>query len=273
MKNRKSIIVVYVLIIVLVLINIFPFFNLFVNSFREHRQIIANPVIFNGFTFNNYPQAEQHAGLILGVLNSFVICSSTIVILLLLGILQAYAHTFIASKLGKIIGTIITVGYFIPPTAIVLNSYLMMQKLHLIGTRTSLIIIFVSIFTPITFIILTGYMKTVPQSIIESAKIDGAGHFRTCIKIITPLCGNVIVTLIILLFLWTYREYLWPITFLSKPAQRPIAVALSMFVTDRQFDFGALSAAVIVSLFPIMALYIFLKEKIMTGVAAGAVKG
>ncbi len=264
---------VYILIIALIIVNLYPVFNLTVNSFREHRIIIGNPILFNGLTTKNYPTAQMHADLIRGILNSILISCSTIVILVFLALLLSYAQTIIVNRVTKAVSSLITIGYFIPPTAIVLNSYLIIRNIGLIGTRIGLIIMYVAIYIPISFMLLSGFIKMIPASIKESATIDGAGHYRICFSIIAPLSSNMIVTLVILLFLWTYREYLWPIIFLSKPAQRPVAVALSMFTTDRQFDFGALSAAVVITIIPIMSLFIVLKEKIMAGVAAGAIKG
>ena len=271
--SRSNNTAAYIVLGLIILTNLFPVYNLAVNSFRLHRSIIANPVGIDGFTLENYSTAEQYAGLIRGVFNSAIICFGTILLLLTVAVPQAYAHVFIAPRIRKVIGTLVTTGYFVPPTAIVLNAYLIMRRLHLIGSRFGLILIFVALFTPISFIMLTGYMRSIPGEIFESARIDGASHIQICWKIAIPMVTNILVTLTILLFLWTYRDYLWPIIFLSKPAQRPLAVALSTFVSDRQFDFGALSAAVIVSLIPIVSLFIFLKDRIMSGMAAGAVKG
>ena len=87
------------------------------------------------------------------------------------------------------------------------------------------------------------------------------------------MCKPILVTMIILLFLWTYRDFMWPLTIMSRPEKRTIAVALSTFVGDRQLDMGAINAAVVISIIPILTVFIVLKDKIMSGMTAGAIKG
>lgn len=265
--------VVYGILWFIVAINLFPFFNLFLNSFRYHRAITIQPLAFDEFTKTNYIKAEEYGHLFRGLFNGVFISFCSIILLIITGTMSSYALTFIPNKATPFLHGLISLGYFVPPASIMLTVFLMYRNLRLLNTYTGIVLVYGAIFTAITMFILTGYMKSIPKSVIECAQIEGASHFRIYLWIVLPLSSPAIVTLIILLFLWTYRDYMWPLILMARPVKRTIAVALATFISDRYYDFGILSAAVIASLIPIMITYYFLKDKIMRGMAAGSVKG
>lgn len=265
--------IAFIILLIFASINLFPFFNLLLNSFRYHSEIVRLPLAFDRFTLGNYVTAQEHANLFRGLFNGIYISFCTIIVLMLLSTMNSYALTFIDNKYTNLIVIFLTFGYFIPPASLIINTFLTLRNLSLLNTYTGIILVFVALYIPISMILLMGHMKTIPRAIIESAKIDGANHYITCWKIILPLTKPMLVTLTILMLLWTYRDYMWPLILMARPEKRTIAVSLSMFVSDRQDDLGVMSAAVMVSLIPIMGTYIILKDKIMAGMAAGSVKG
>jgi raffinose/stachyose/melibiose transport system permease protein len=151
--------------------------------------------------------------------------------------------------------------------------YLVLKFLHLLNTYWGIILAYGAIYISIAVITISGFMKSIPNELIESAKIDGANHFRILWRVVFPLCQPIIATMVILLFLWTFREFIWPqILLKGTVAQRPIAVALASFVGERFIDYGQMSAAVVISVVPIMIVFIFMKDKIISGLSAGALK-
>ena len=266
-------IAVTIILVLIVFVNLFPFFNLLLNSLRGHRAIISRPLAFDQLSFSNYRTAEEYSHLMRGLFNGVWISFLTIVMLLLFGSSGAYALSFIPVRAALPVKVFLIFGYFIPPASILINGFLFLRDLHLLNSFLGLAMLYGGIFTSFTIIFLTGFMSSIPGAIIESSQIDGASHLQIYRSIVFPMLRSAFVTLTILLFLWTYREFMWPLVVMARPAKRTIAVSLSMFVSDRQMDFGVLSAAVVVSLVPIVALYAVLSEKIMSGMAAGSVKG
>lgn len=274
-KKKIGTMLVIVFLSLFCMVNLFPFINILLNSFRLHEDIIRQPLSldFSKYVFlYNYIFANKHADIFRSVFNGVLASFLTIISAVLLGTISAYALTFIKIKYSGVVMTFLVAGYFIPPGALTINAFLFLKDLHLLNSFAGLTLVFVSVNIPITLILLTGYMKTIPISIIEAAKVDGANHFVIFRRIVLPMCKPILVTLIILLFLWTYRDYMWPLTIMSRPAKRTIAVALSTFVGDRQLELGAMNAAVVISIIPIITAFIVLKDKIMSGMAAGAIK-
>lgn len=119
----------------------------------------------------------------------------TIVLLIIAGTMSAYALTFIKARANGTLAAVITLGYFIPPGSVQINAFLILKSLNLANSFAGIVVVYGFLFTPITMIILVGYMKTIPFAIIESATIDGADHFTAYWRIILPMVKSALVTL------------------------------------------------------------------------------
>lgn len=271
---RISRIIGIILLLLITLINLFPIVNLVLNSFRPNFSIVRQPLGLDNLSFSNYPIAQDFGNLTLGVLNGCIISGLTIVMLLLTGTLGAYALSFIELplKFRKVLKSAISIGYFIPQASILIPTFLTLGTFRLTNTYGGIVFVYCFLYMPITMIILTGYLGNIPKTIVEAAMIDGANPLVSFWRVVLPMSKSVLVSVVILVFLWTYNDFLWPLILMARPAKRTIAVALTMFYDDRQQDFGLLSAAVCISLIPIMSVYMILKEKIMSGMAAGSIK-
>lgn len=254
--------------------NLFPMLNLFINSFRSNSSIVLHPLGLDGLLLDNYPKAQEFGNLALGMLNGCLISGFTIIVLLLSGSMSAFALTFVnvSNRFRRFLRSLIALGYFIPPAAVLISTFLTLRFFSLTNSYIGIVLVYSFLFTPITLIILSGYMERIPRTVVEAASIDGANPIVCYWFIITPMAKSALVTLVILLFLWTYNDFMWPLILMARPAKRTIAVSLTMFYDDRQQDFGLLAAGVSLSLIPIMTVYLVLKERIMSGMAAGALK-
>jgi raffinose/stachyose/melibiose transport system permease protein len=263
----------YFFVILIVLINLFPFFSIALNSFRNYEEILSKPIGFGPLSLKNYVKAEQTAHLLRALLNGIVISFASILLIIPTSTMLSYAVTKMNFKINKIVYGYIAVGYLVPAASILINMYLVLKFLHLLNTYWGIILAYGAIYISIAVITISGFMKSIPNELIESAKIDGANHFRILWRVVFPLCQPIVATMVILLFLWTFREFIWPQILLKGTiAQRPIAVALASFVGERFIDYGQMSAAVVISVVPIMIVFIFMKDKIISGLSAGALK-
>jgi len=263
----------YFFVVAIVLINLFPFFSITINSFRNYEEILLKPIGFGPLSFDNYAKAERTAHLLRALLNGIVISFASIALIIPISTMLSYAVTKIPFRINRIVYGYIALGYLVPAASILINMYLVLRFLHLLNTYWGIILTYGAIYISITIITISGYMKSIPNELIESAQIDGANHFQVLWRIVFPLCQPIIATMVILLFLWTFREFIWPqILLKGTVAQRPIAVALRSFVGERFVDYGQMSAAVVVTVAPVMIVFIFLKDKIISGLSAGALK-
>ncbi|OGJ88840.1 MAG: hypothetical protein A2268_07840 [Candidatus Raymondbacteria bacterium RifOxyA12_full_50_37] len=148
--------------------------------------------------------------------------------------------------------------------------YLMMNKIGLVNTYWALIL--PSMQSAYGVFLCTQYMKTLPDSLLESARMDGASEFRIFFTIIMPLCKPVLATLTVLIALGTWNDFLWPYLVLLNQDMYTITLGVSMFQQQSGIAIGNIVAVSIMAIFPIIVLYLFLQKFIISGITMGANK-
>ena len=120
---------------------------------------------------------------------------------------------------------------------------------------------------------LKQHIETIPDEIIEAARMDGANEFYIFHRIIFPMAKNGISSIAIFQFLWTWEDYLWPYLVINTKEKQLLAVGLKMFNGQYSTDYGALFAATAISIIPVLLIYLFFQKQFIAGIAASAVKG
>jgi raffinose/stachyose/melibiose transport system permease protein len=166
-----------------------------------------------------------------------------------------------------------TAGIFIPGITLMGMIYKLLFQLGLLGSRIGVILLYAASSLPISVFLLTSYMRTIPQEIDESAIIDGCNTWQLFINMIFPLSRNGLVVVLIIGFVSAWNDYIWSMLLLPRLDVRTFTVALANFKTEYVTDYGLMSACVIIGLVPVIVAYSILQEKMMTGIAAAAVKG
>jgi raffinose/stachyose/melibiose transport system permease protein len=119
-----------------------------------------------------------------------------------------------------------------------------------------------------------GFMKYIPDSLLEAAMLDGAGPVRTFVQVVFPLSLNTTITIITFNFIFVWNEFVFANTFLNDPQMKTLPVGLNDYVgLFGKTDFGATYAAIVVAILPTLLLYFFLNKRVIEGMAAGAVRG
>ena len=127
---------------------------------------------------------------------------------------------------------------------------------------------------PMCIYLYVGFMKYIPDSLLEAAMLDGAGPFRTFLRVVFPLSLNTTITIITFNFIFVWNEFVFANTFLSDPQMKTLPVGLNDYVgLFGKTDFGATYAAIVVAILPTLLLYFFLNKRVIEGMAAGAVRG
>ena len=164
------------------------------------------------------------------------------------------------------------VGQIIPFHAVMIAISMLSTKLGLTNTHLGLIIFYSGFYTSFGVMTYVGFLKSVPRELEEAAAIDGAGPFRTMVQIILPLVKSTTVTIGILFFLWTWNDLLLPSIMISDVNLRTITVNLYMFKSSTNAQWNLLIAGLVVSMIPIVIIYIVGQKHITSGLTAGAVK-
>lgn len=207
------------------------------------------------------------------ILNSAVVASSTTLLSLIIGSLAAFGLTKLRFRYNALIlGLVLSVSMF-PPIATVSPLYIIIRTLGLRDTWWSLIITYTTFSLPLSIWILTNFFREISDEIYLAAKVDGCTPFQAFYKIILPLSAPGFFTTAILVFIFSWNEFLFALTFTSTEASRTIPVGIALFPGLHEVPWGDIAAASIVVTIPLILLVLIFQKRIIEGLTAGAVKG
>jgi multiple sugar transport system permease protein len=161
-----------------------------------------------------------------------------------------------------------------PQAILLLSIYLLMQKMGLLGSYWALLISYVVFTLPVGTWTLKSYFDQLPDSLIESAKIDGAGNLKIMLQIVFPITVPGMISIAIYGFVWSWNDLLYSMTLVTDTAKRTLASGLVMtFLGEASTNWGYMMAASIVAAIPVTVIFVFLQRYFIQGLTSGAVKG
>ncbi len=216
--------------------------------------------------FQNYPFPRI-------ILNSAAVASATTLLSIIIGSLCAFGLAKLRIR-GKalILGFVLSVSMF-PPIATVSPLYIIIRALGLRDTWAALIITYTTFSLPLSIWILTNFFRQIPDDLYQAGRVDGCGPFQIFRKIMLPLAFPGIFAAAILVFIFSWNEFLFALTFTSTPASRTIPVAIALFPGLHEIPWGDIAAASVVVTIPLVALVFAFQKRIVEGLTSGAVKG
>jgi ABC-type glycerol-3-phosphate transport system permease component len=161
----------------------------------------------------------------------------------------------------------------IPPIVLVVPLFLLGSELNLIDTRRIVIAIYVGLMMPFSVYMLAAYFRTIPQSLIQAAEIDGANSFQVFRRVVVPLSSAPLITLAVVNVLWVWNELLIALTFLQSQNSLTLMAGLTGFQNRYNLDIPVVMAGLSLATLPILALYLFGQRYFTRGLVAGAIKG
>lgn len=255
-------------------LTIYPLFWLFTSAFKTNYEIQTNPLALPvTLEWTNFIQAWEFANLGTLFTNSVIYTASSTILVLLTSSMAAYAFAKLPYRqLSKVLFAIIGFGILISTHSIIIPLFLFFRGLGLTGnTYTGVILAYTAIGLPLAIFVVTEYMKSVPDSLIESAFLDGAGHLRVFASIALPIASPVLVTIAIITVLGSWNEFL--LNFIITGARtRNLQVGVYSFANPMVPQYHLQFAALTIATLPIVVVYFVFNRRITRGVVAGAVK-
>jgi multiple sugar transport system permease protein len=264
-----SVVWVYALILAL------PIYFLLVSSLKTNQEIFSQPFqLPTEWLFSNYPNAWDRAVMGQALLNSLFVSLAAEIITLALVIPASYGLARSRSKVASVFEKIFALGFLIPAFATLVPVLLLSIQLGLFQTREFLTLFMVATTLPLSVILLTQFMRTIPAELEESAMVDGLSRIRILWNIYLPLSLPGVAMIVILNFLAYWNEFLFSLVLVgSKASERTIQVALPTLIDQTKTEFGLLLAGTVITLIPVYILYIILNRRLEGALTAGAIKG
>lgn len=254
------------------LIVIIPLYFLFVSAFKDNTSIFMNPLGFpTKFSLQNFVNAIDRGGLTHAMTVSLILTACAELVTLLLAFPAAYAIARIQTRMGAVVEAIFSLGFLIPALAILMPVFLTAIRMRLLYNPLMLIIFYPATLLSLTILLLSSQLRSVPKELEESAVIDGATHLDLIWYVFLPMARPAVVTCLLLNFLSVWNEYLFALVLLNAD-NRTIQLAVATLKGERIVNYGLIAGGVLISMIPIILLFLFSQEKIMQGMFVGAVK-
>ncbi len=267
----------WVVLAVAVLIGLFiafPFLLILVNSFKSPTDYatsgplaLPTELYTDGITAFwervNFPEK---------VWNSVFISGTVAVLAVLLSMFNAFALGIGRIKGRTWIVVLILLANMLPQEVLLYPLYFMFREAGLYDNVWAVIIIFTVIQTAFGTYLLASVYSTFPKELLEAASLDGAGRWRILWRVVYPISRPTLSVLLIFFFIWTWNEFLIPLTFLVSNANQTVPVAITVLQGDRLMDVTTTSASALLGLIPTLIFFLIFQRTLTRGITAGAVK-
>lgn len=264
----------YLVMTVFTVMTLYPIVWLFMNSFKTTREFQVSQLAFpREPTLANYAEAWKMGDFSLLFPNSFIYTIGATLGTVLLSLMAGFAFSKLRSRATKPLYNSFVIGILVTAQTLMIPLFLEMTLLGLYNTRTAVLLVYIGTGLPIGVYLATEYIKSIPTSLVESARIDGAGFFTVFRRIILPMSMPVAVTLSILNISNIWNEFALINILVSKTELKSLPLGIFKFSGSLSTDYGKQFAALTIGMVPMLVFYIIFRKQITKGVAAGAVKG
>jgi raffinose/stachyose/melibiose transport system permease protein len=272
--SKKSKVFSYIFIITSCLFTVVPLLFMLFLSLRSTPDIIKNgmftlPDIWH---FDNYLKAWEVGRFSQYFLNSVKISLISVIGVIVFSTIASYSLVFHNFKGKKFVEMLILIGLLIPFELVIIPLYHDMKVVGLLGTLAPIYIIHIALNIPFSIFLLRGFVKEIPISLIESARMDGSSEIRNLIHIVVPLIIPALIAIIIFIFMWTWNDFMLANIMVRNEELRTLPLGLDFFKGKYSRDLPLTSAAATIIMLPIFAIYLIFQKHMIRGLMMGAVK-
>jgi len=252
-----------------------PFVFMFLTSVKGQGDISNNAAwsLPTKWDWNNYAGAASTGQIWQAGLNSAIIAVIKVPLGLFISALAAFSLARLKLKWQRVLLGVITLGALIPVQVALGPLFSTMLKLNLLNTKLGLILPYLAFGVSYQVFILYGFFKAIPEELDEAARLDGASSWRLFWNVIIPLAKPALAALFILDFVATWNEYPMALTLLQTQDQFTIPLGITNFQTQFGSNYGQLNAYIIMSVLPVLIVYLMFQRYFVSGALSGAVKG
>jgi ABC-type glycerol-3-phosphate transport system permease component len=273
--DRKVAFISHAALIAWVVIICAPLLWVLMSSFKTTQQIFGSPFSLpTSFNFDNYVSAWTTASIGSYFVNTVIVVGCALVIVMLLGSMCAYYLARYEFRGSKVIYYLMLAGLTFPIFLAVVPLFQTLRGFGLLNTFPGLIITYVAFALPFTVFFLFAFFKTLPQEVAEAAMIDGAGPWRIFFTIMLPMATPGIASVTIFNFLGLWNQFLLPIALNTNAANYVLSQGMASFASQAGYavNFGALFAAVVITVLPVLVTYIIFQRQLQGSVSQGLLK-
>ena len=275
MRKKSSKLFLGLFLLLVFLICMVPMLWMLVSSLKTRRELLTNPWgLPKTLQWGNYVKAWEKADFPTLIRNSVVLTGFSVLFMLILASMIAFAVTRYHLASSKIVLTYILIGQTISLGMIIFPVVMLLRKMHLASGHTGLILTYIAGGLPFAVFVMQGFFAGIPHELYESAEIDGANEWILFSKIALPLAKPSIAAVMLFQFMWVWNEFVLAFTVIRDKANRTIIVGLYSVVNGvLATDYVTAFAGTVIVCIPIIAIYLLFQKYLIQGLMTGAVKG
>jgi len=249
-----------------------PLLWMFLGSFKTPTELAQRPptLLPESWGLGNYTEALSRFNFVQYLGNSVIVTIAATVLTLAINSMAAYALAKYNFRGKNLLFLLTLATIMIPLQVILIPVYQVVASLGLVNTLWGMIIPAAA--TPTGVFLLRQYMLSIPDELIEAARVDGSGEFRTFVQIVLPLCTPALAVVAIFSVMWRWSDFLWPLVVAQSEAVYTLPVALARFNAELTVPFNLILAMGVVSTIPVLIIFLIFQRQIATGIANTGIK-
>lgn len=266
---------VYAIMVIFTVLTIYPILWLVLQSFKTNTTYLTtNKLSFpSSLYLGNYAFVINQGNFFGFFKNSLIYTSVTVAVVVILSNMAGFAFAKLNYKITKLLHGIFIVGILLTMQSILIPLFLMVSAAGIHNTRWAVLIPYIALGLPMGVYLCTDFQKSIPDELLEAARIDGASFISIFSRVVLPMCAPVSVTLAIITFTGNWNEFILMSLMTSSEKLKAIPYMVGRYAGALGSDYGKLFTSLTVALIPILIFYSIFRNQITKGVAAGAVKG
>lgn len=265
---RAVVLGIYALIIIV------PLVVVFFTAFKTSPEMYAAPFgLPPSPTLTNFGELIRGGRIGNSLLNSVIVTAASVTITLVITSWASFAIARLGGKLGLAIYALFALGLAVPAQVAMIPQYVIFRQLNLTNSLLGLVLINIAVTCSVAIFILTGFFKTLPPELFESAEMDGASTWQMYWRVALPLSTPSVAAVAIFLFVMHWNDLLYPLLFITEPDKATLPKALLDFKGEYTTNYPVLFAGVIIASIPMVVAYVLLQRWFVAGITAGALKG
>jgi N-acetylglucosamine transport system permease protein len=270
--DRRAAVISHVVLIMWSIVVLLPLLWAFVSSFKTTNEILGSPFTLpKSLNFANYSSAWDTAGIGTSFFNTVVVVGCSLVLVMVLGAMCSYVLARFQFFGNRAIYYLMLAGLTFPVFLAIVPLFFILRSLNLLNTLQGLITVYVAFALPFTVFFLFAFFKALPEEIYEAAQLDGAGEWRTFFQVMLPMARPGLASVAIFNFLGLWNQFLLPVALNTDPTKYVLSQGMASFASQAGYsvDYGALFAAVVITVLPVLVVYIIFQRQLQGSVARG----
>jgi ABC-type glycerol-3-phosphate transport system permease component len=264
-RLRPARIVMFMIMAVVAVVMLYPFFYMLVNSFKTQAQYQLG----SGFSLASWRLLFSSQPILRELLNSLLVSCAAVLIILLISTAAGFAFAKIRYRARGLVFVLVIACMFVPLPSIVIPEYINISKLGILDTYWGAIFVYAALGIPFSIYLMTTYFRSVPDDLVEAASIDGVSNLNMWWRLGVPLARPAIFTVAVLQFIQIWNDLLVGLLFLQNPTDHTVTVGLALLQSGRVLSVPALMAGSVLSVIPPIIVYVLFQKHLVRGITMG----